>query len=116
MANAEESEGLTIVAGSDKPMKIDRLEKYSSNKFVRFRQKFSFMITPDASHGWERPHRGYYPSKTVIEKYNKDGLLVIKQVSYGNLYIPGETVTSFFNPPGRLIGKKGESSLGFLLG
>jgi len=75
-----------------------------------------FMTTPDASHGWKRPHKGYYPSKTVVEKYNEKGLLVVKQVSEGNLYISGTTVTRFFNPPGKLIGKKGESSRGFLLG
>ena len=119
MANARvrgESEGFTIVAGSDKPMKIDRLEKCSSDEFERFRQIFSFMTTPDASHGWKRPHKGYYPSKTVVEKYNERGLLVVKQVSEGNLYISGKTVTRFFNPPGKLIGKRGESSYGFLLG
>lgn len=117
MANARgESEVITIVAGSDKPMKIDRLEKCSSDKFVRFRQRFSFMTTPDASYGWERPHKGYYPSRTVVEKYNEGGLLVVKQVSDGNLYILGKTVTGFFNPPGKLIGKRGESSRGFLLG
>ena len=115
MANAKgESEVITIVAGSDKPMKIDRLEKCSSDKFVRFRQRFSLITTPDASHGWKRLHKGYYPSKTVVEKYNEKGLLVVKQVSEGNLYISGKTITRFFNPPGKLIGKKGESSLGFL--
>jgi hypothetical protein len=110
MANArEESRKFTIAAhSSDEPMKIDRIERFPSGEFVRFRQRFSYMTTPDASHGWNRPHTNYYPSRTVVEVYDLKGRLKEKTVSDGNLYVGRDHITRVFNPPGRLIGKRGE--------
>lgn len=112
-----ENEGLKIIAGSDKPLKkIDGLEKHSSGEFVRFRQKFEYMATPDASEGWSRVHRGYYPSKTILEVYDGDGLLKFKEVSDRNLYTSGmgdthslgwgSTTRTVFEPHGSFRGKK----------
>src|SRR3989338_129698 len=86
MKNAEvkgENKGFTIITGSDKPLNIDRLEKDSSGEFVRFRQRFELMDTPDASEGWAITHTGYYPSKTTMDVYDGDGLLKSRTVSYG---------------------------------
>ena len=108
MANAivrGESKGSTILC-SNEPKKIDELEKYPSGEFVRFRQRFQYMTTPDASQGMRRPHTGYYPSKTVVEVYDLKGRIKQKTVSDGNLYIGGDHITRIFNPPGRLIGRK----------
>jgi len=108
MANAivrGESKGSTILC-SNEPKKIDEFEKYPSGEFVRFRQRFQYMTTPDASQGMRRPHTGYYPYKTIVELYNSKGRIKQKTVSDGNLYIGGDYITRVFNPPGRLIGKR----------
>jgi hypothetical protein len=107
MANAKgESEGFTIVTCSDEPMKIDELGRYPSGEFVRFRQKFGYMVTLDASHGLEIPHKNYCPSRTVIEVYDLKGRLKEKTVSNGNIYVRRDNIIRVFNPPGRLIGRK----------
>ena len=108
MVNArimKESEGFSFMVESDKPMKIDRLDRFLDETFMRFRQKFSYMITPDASHGEKHSHEGYYSSKTIEEIYDSEGRLEEKTVSNGNLYIGVKTVTKVFNPSGRLIGR-----------
>ena len=106
MANArKESEEFEAWLRSDPSKKIDDLEKRNSGEFVRFRQRFQYMTTPDASHGWEQPHTGYYPSKTIKEIYDSKGRLKEKTVA-GCAYNWEGSTTRLFNPPGRLIGKK----------
>jgi len=106
MANAKEEIKRVNLLCSNEPKKIDELEKYPSGEFVRFRQRFQYMTTPDASQGMRRPHTGYYPYKTIVELYNSKGRIKQKTVSDGNLYIGGDHITRVFNPPGRLIGRR----------
>ena len=103
MANAIEASGPWF--RSDESMKIDKLKKDASGEFMRFRQKFRYMTTPDASHGMKQPHTGYYPYKTIEEFYDSKGRLKEKTVE-GCIYDGEGSTTRLFNPPGRLIGKK----------
>ena len=106
MANAiEESEAPDLLLRSDESTKIDKLKRCSSGEFVRFRKKFMYMITPDASHGMKRPHTGYYLYKTIVEVYDSKGHLKEKTVE-GCVYDGEGSTTRLFNPPGRLIGRR----------
>src|SRR3989339_795805 len=43
----------TIVLCSDKPKNVDVLKKLENGEYLRFKQNFEFMRTPDISYGWE---------------------------------------------------------------
>jgi hypothetical protein len=107
MANAKPAERHAHILGSDKPLTIDRLEVLPSGEFLRFKQIFEYMTTPDASHGWNCPHTGYCPSETIESTYDNKGKLTQRIVTTGNLYLASEkTIARKYSPPGRFFGKK----------
>ena len=107
LRNGPEHNFITVSSDTEKPARIDMLEKLPSGDFVRYRQGFEWMTTPDSSYGMERPHTGYYPYGSVRQLYNQDGLLVEKTISYGSLiFNPYDKKTKVFVPPGRFIGRK----------
>ena len=106
MANAKEPEKFTIGGYSGGSMKVDKLGIYPSGEFVRFRQRFSHMTIPSASHRLKISHTNYYLSRAVVEVYDLKGCLKEKTVSRRNLYGRGDDTTRLFNPPGRLIGER----------
>ncbi|MBS3086828.1 hypothetical protein J4422_03945 [Candidatus Pacearchaeota archaeon] len=95
----------TVSSDTEKPRRIDMLERLPSGEFVRYKQGFKWDITPDASGGW--PHEGYYPYGSVRQLYNQDGLLIEKTISHGSLiFNPYDKKTRVFDPPGRFIGRR----------
>ena len=111
MANARLRTGseqyyFTVSSDTEKPKRIDMLERLLSGEFVRYKQGFEWMTTPDSSYGMERPHTGYYPYGSVRQLYNQNGLLTEKVITSGCLIYSFNSVTRIFNPPGRFIGRK----------
>ncbi len=91
---------------SFEPMHVDRLRKLPSGQFVRTLINYRWDTTPDASYGYSQVHSGYYPSKSVTSTYDKNGKLIEREVTLGNIYAGGSSVTREYNPHGRFIGKR----------
>ncbi|HIG94441.1 MAG TPA: hypothetical protein HA283_01515 [Nanoarchaeota archaeon] len=97
----------TIVLCSDKPKNVDVLKKLENGEYLRFKQNFEFMRTPDISYGWEIVHTGYYPTKTIRILYDAEGKLKEKSVSnIDNIYLVEDSITRVFEPHGSWCGKR----------
>jgi len=107
MANAKELGKFNIEIYSGKSTKIE-LRIRPSGGFVRFKQRFDYMESD-----YMPNTKNYYLSRAVVEVYDQKGRIKEKTVSRSDWYGHGDDITRIFNPPGRLIGERGENSRGF---
>ena len=104
MANAKELGKFNIMIYSGKSTKIE-LRIRPSGEFVRFKQRFDYMESDYIPNT-----KDYYLSRAVVEVYDSKGRIKEKTVSRINSYGRGDDIKRTFNPPGRLIGERSESS------
>jgi len=104
MANAKELGKFNIMAYSGKSTKIE-LRIRPSGEFVRFKQRFDYMESDYIPNT-----KNYYLSGAVVEVYDSKGRIKEKTVSRSEWYGHEYNITRIFNPPGRLIGERSESS------
>jgi RecG-like helicase len=104
MANAKELGEFNIMVYSGKSTKIE-LRIRPSGEFVRFKQRFDYMESDYIPNT-----KNYYLSRAVVEVYDSKGRIKEKTVSKNVWGGHGDNITMIFNPPGRLIGERSESS------
>lgn len=111
MVNARQDSvlnGIIIQICSEDGEKEDIITKSVDGTYVRREVDFDYMETPDISHGARIMHRGYYPNRTIVSKYNSTGELTERTISYGGVANPSfrKPLHELFNPAGSWIGKK----------
>ena len=104
MANAKELGKFNIMIYSGKSTKIE-LRIRPSGEFVRFKQRFDYMESDYIPNT-----KDYYLSRAVVEVYDSKGRIKEKTVSRSEWNGHEDNITRIFNPPGRLIGERSESS------
>lgn len=59
-------------------LKLDGIHR-EGEIYVREFFEYRFGTTPDASHGWNRPHTGYYLTKREVRRFDSEGNLTEKE-------------------------------------
>lgn len=68
-----------------------------------------YATTPDISHGWAIPHTGDYFVGANIRNYNKDGLLIRKEITRNEPMSPiHKDKIIVYDKPGQFIGKRND--------
>lgn len=104
----EDEKSRPIIVSTQSGKTTNDLCRLGDSSFEWFIQEFEWMKTPDISHGWETPHTGYYPTKTILRKYDNEGRLERKAVDFGGIanFDSRKGYAVIYDPPGSWFGKK----------